>query len=212
MERERPDRSSTDRAWTALVRAMQASLLVALLVGIWSRRVGLLVNAGASLAVTFAPALVRRRFGVSVAPGLAVWLALAPTLHAGGVVFGLYEGPGWDYLTHTVSASVAAAVGYTLVRTFDRHSGAVELPARFTFAFVLLFTMAAGVAWEVLEFGLQAAVPGASIQRGLADTMVDLLFDLAGGLVVATLGTAYLEGLAGQLAATLAPPDEGDRR
>jgi uncharacterized membrane protein YjdF len=70
------------------------------------------------------------------------------------------------------------------------------------FVFILLFVMAFGVAWEVLEFTITLtaeATGNATIltQFGLSDTMLDLVFDTIGAVIVAIWGTAYLTGVVG---------------
>jgi hypothetical protein len=99
---------------------------------------------------------------------------------------------------------VVAAAGYTTVRAIDEHSEEVYLPWQFTFVFVLLFVVAFGVLWEVIEFavgGVGALLGGGSIltQYGLDDTLLDLVFDIVGGVVVALWGTAYLGDVVGAL-------------
>jgi uncharacterized membrane protein YjdF len=115
----------------------------------------------------------------------------------------------WDHLTHALSASIVAAVGYTTARALDEHSDAIHLPARFTFVFVLLFVLAFGVFWEVIEFlvSLLAAAAGADsvlTQYGLEDTLLDLVFNTAGAVVVALWGTAHLSDVIGAVEDRLA--------
>jgi hypothetical protein len=65
--------------------------------------------------------------------------------------------------------------------------------------FILLFVLAFGVFWEVIEFavGGLGTVLGATVltQYGIEDTMLDLVFDLIGAVVVATWGGARLSGV-----------------
>ena len=110
--------------------------------------------------------------------------------------------PGWDHLTHTLSSSIVAAAGYTTARAFDEHSEMVRLPPQFTFAFILVVTLAFGVFWEVIEFAIGeiAALTGDGAvltQYGLRDTMLDLVFDTVGAVVVAVWGTAHLTDVVG---------------
>ena len=51
-------------------------------------------------------------------------------------------------------------------------------------AFILTFTLAAGVVWEIYEFTCDQ-VFGTDLQHGNIDTMVDLIVDLIGALIVA---------------------------
>jgi hypothetical protein len=74
--------------------------------------------------------------------------------------------------------------------------------------FILLFVLAFGVFWEVVEFGLTVAADRLGtgsllVQYGLEDTMLDLLFDTLGGLVVAAWGTAHLTDVVGALSERL---------
>jgi len=63
------------------------------------------------------------------------------------------------------------------------------------------------VAWEIIEFGARlfanvAGVDALLVQYGLEDTMLDLLFDALGAVVVAVVGTDGLEGTVEELRAT----------
>jgi hypothetical protein len=64
----------------------------------------------------------------------------------------------------------------------------------------VLFTVGLGVFWEVLEFVARelADVVGVEpvlVQYGLADTVVDLVFDMVGAVLVALFGTNELSDL-----------------
>ncbi|MFC4553105.1 MULTISPECIES: hypothetical protein [Halorussus] len=198
-----------------LVRAMEFGLLGVLLVGLWRRNLGIVVNAAVGLAVTQLPAVLERDYQLTLGPGLTLWITAAVFLHAVGTVplpgvdASAYQSLWWyDHVTHTLSSSVVAAAGYAAARAVDEYSVDVHLTSGFLFAYLLLFVMAFGVVWELVEFftGLAAAslgVPRILTQYGLGDTMLDLVFDAAGALVVAAAGTAVLSGVAEQLAGLL---------
>jgi hypothetical protein len=193
-----------------LSRVLQLVLVGLLFIGLDRGSMGIVVNAAVALGVTYLPAILERDYNIPMDAGLTLWITLAVFLHALGTV-GLPGGtafyrtvPWWDHLTHTLSSSVVAAAGYATVRAIDEHTEAVYLPGRFVFVFILLFVMAFGVFWEVIEFalgGLGAMLGGGSIltQYGLSDTMLDLLFDALGGLIVAVWGGAYLSDVTGAL-------------
>lgn len=186
---------------------MEVSLVGLLFVGLDRGSAGIVVNAGVALAVTQLPAVLERDYGVQIDPGIVLWLTTAVFLHALGTVgpFGtetsFYRSVWWwDHLTHALSSSVVAGVGYAVVRAVDVHSDEVVLPRRFMLAFLPVFVVAFGVLWEVVEFllGELAALSGTGsvlTQYGLHDTMLDLAFDLVGAVVVAVWGTAHLSGL-----------------
>ncbi len=199
-------------------RQKQASYVMeVLLVGIVSVGVvrgstGVIVNAGVALLVTQIPPILERDYDIPMDPALTLWITSAVFLHAVGVL-GL---PGseanfyvtiwwWDHVTHALSSSVVAAVGYATARALDVHSDEVHLPPKFMFVYILLFVLAFGVLWEVIEFALGelARLTGNAAvltQHGLTDSMLDLVFDTIGAVVVAGWGTAHLTGVSGYIA------------
>jgi hypothetical protein len=180
-------------------------------IGLDRGNTGIIVNTAIGLAVAQLPPLLERDYGIAMDPALTLWLTTAVFLHAVGTV-GL---PGstvnfyrsvwwWDHLTHALSSSVVAGAGYATARALDRHSESIYLPPKYMFVFLLLFVMAFGVFWEVIEFSLTLAAErlgGQTIltQYGLDDTMLDLVFDAAGATVVAVWGTAHLTDVGGML-------------
>ena len=194
---------------------MQVGLVGMLFIGLDRLNLGIVVNATVGLAVVQLPAILERDYQIPMDPALTLWISSAVFLHALGTVgipgsqYSFYQTLWWwDHLTHALSASVVAAAGYATVRAVDRHNDRIHLPPRFTFVFVLLITIAFGVFWEVVEFAIAeaAALTGSTsvlTQYGLADTMLDLVFDVIGAVIVATWGTVYLSDVVGALTARL---------
>ncbi|WP_313695270.1 hypothetical protein [Halorarum halobium] len=204
-----------EREWT-LVRLLQLCMLGIFLLGLVNRDPGIMVNAGAGLLVSLLPAALERNYGFTVDVGLVLWIAVAMFLHAFGTVplpgldfSTLYGGTWWwDHLTHALSASLVVGVAYTGARALDEHSEAIALPPRFLALYLLVFVLAFGVVWELLEFYISVAsgvIGGEAVltQYGLEDTVLDIVYDSVGGLVVAVVGTAHLTGVVDQLAARL---------
>ncbi|AWB27492.1 hypothetical protein [Halococcoides cellulosivorans] len=199
----RPDwlRLSADQQ-RRLTWLMQVVMVGLLFVGLERGSVAIVVNVAIGLAVIQIPSVLERDPSVAMDPRLTLWITTAVFLHSVGAVglpggSGLYKSvPYWDSITHTLSSSIVAAVGYATTRAIDEHTDRVRLPDRFVFVFVLLFVMAFGVAWEVMEFTTSraaTALGGAPVltQYGIDDTMTDLLFNTAGALIVAALGSVY---------------------
>lgn len=181
---------------TNLFRGIQALIAAIVAYGLVVGKFVLVVNGVLGLATTLLPWALARYASISVDRTLALWIATAVLLHTLGMA-GPYEVIWWwDHLTHTLSAALLASVGYALARALDEHSASLSLPADFLFLYVILFTMAAGVAWEVIEFAgrMLARSSGQQpllIQYGLQDTVLDLLFDGVGAVVVGLLGQRW---------------------
>lgn len=194
----------SDQQQRLAVQAMQYALFGMIAVGFYTGSPGVMINAGVGFLVTYIPAILERDYDIPMDPALVLWITTAVFLHA----FGTLGLPGdvqnpyrtiwwWDHMTHSFSASLVAAAGYVTVRGLDEHTDAVSFPPRFVFVFILLFTVAFGVFWEVIEFalGLYAQATGSDgilTQYGIEDTMKDLLFNTLGGIVVGVWGTAHL--------------------
>jgi hypothetical protein len=196
---------------------MQTAIVGILFVGLWSRNIAVVVNAVLALGVTFLPAVLERDWDFPLDTGLTLWITTAVLLHAIGML-GLYGTVSWwDHLTHTLSATVVAGVGYATARAVDEHSDAVYFPPRFMFVYVLLFTLAFGVFWEVLEFGVHGlsnalGIDAVLVQYSLEDTVVDLIFDTVGAVLVALFGTPTLRSVVETLTTRLAEQSSDDVR
>ena len=121
---------------------MQSVIAVILVVGLWERSIAVVVNASLALAITFLPAFLRRDWDVHLGTGLTLWVTLAVLLHTIGMLGFYVSLSWWDHVTHTLSATVVAGVGYATARAVDEHTDAIYLPPRFLFVYILLFTMA----------------------------------------------------------------------
>lgn len=192
----------------ALVRAMQIVLVVILGYGLVIQDLPVITNAALAIVVTFIPAMLRRNYALPIEPGLALWVASAVFLHTLGTV-ALYDAIGpYDHLTHTLSASVVAAAGYATLRAIHIHDRSIHFPPWAMFAFLIAFILAIGVIWEIFEFvadqgALLLGLDPVLAQHGIDDTIVDMIFNVLGSIVVATWGTLYLVELSDELAALL---------
>ena len=190
------------------VRAMQALLAAITLYALVTFNWGLVINAGVSFLITFLPGYLKDDFRLPMNAGLALWITGAVFLHAVGAL-GPYEWFGWyDSVTHALSASIVAGAGYTTARALDVHYDKLTIPPEYMFGFVLVFVLAFGVLWEILEFasgGAAAALGGEAVlaQRGTSDIVFDLFYNTLGGVLVAALGAARLGPLADALAGQL---------
>lgn len=193
-----------------LSRVMQFLLIAIVLIGVYVGNTGIIVNGLVGVLVTFLPAFLKKKHDLVMDPALVLWITSAVFLHALGTValpgsLSFYRTLSWwDHMTHALSSSVVAAGGYAAVRALDSHHDEINLPRKFMFAFILVFVLAFGVIWELIEFGLagMADILGSETvitQYGLEDTMKDIVFNTAGGILVAIFGEIYLLGIVEQI-------------
>jgi uncharacterized membrane protein YjdF len=189
------------RTQRRLTRGMQVLLVGIVVYGFAYGQPKAITNGGLGLFVTFVPALVERNYDIPLDPWLGVWITSAVFLHTLGSAWFYAQIPWWDHLTHALSASLIAGAGYTTLRAIDLHSDEIHIPSRFAFVFILVVVLAFGVVWELFEFGLDIVADETGIQMPLAqygidDTVLDLMYNSVGALIVAVFGQAHLSGVA----------------
>ncbi|MFO8007239.1 MAG: hypothetical protein R6V05_05820 [Candidatus Brocadiia bacterium] len=110
-----------------------------------------------------------------------------------GSIHGYYERFWWwDVVLHTSSGFLLGILGFLLVYALNRHESIeLHMTPVFVALFAFAFAMAVGALWEVFEFGMDELL-GYYMQKGLTDTMWDLIVDAAGALVMAASGYVYM--------------------
>ena len=189
------------RTQRRLTRGMQILLGAIVVYGVLYGQPKAITNGGLGLFVTFVPALVERNYDIPLDPWLGVWITSAVFLHTLGSAWFYAQIMWWDHLTHALSASLIAGAGYTTLRAIDLHSEEIHIPSRFAFVFILVVVLAFGVVWELFEFGLDIVADETGIsmplaQYGIDDTVLDLMYNSVGALIVAIFGQAHLSGVA----------------
>ena len=180
---------------------MQILLVTIVVYGLSAGQPKAVTNGGIGLGVTLLPAILRRNYQFSLDPWLGLWITTAVFLHTLGSA-GLYaQFSWWDSMTHALSASLVAGVGYTAVRVIDLHNEKIHLPKQCVFVYLFIVVLAFGVIWELFEFALDllSAETGLTMpldQHGLDDTVVHMLYNSLGALLIALFGQAHLPGLA----------------
>lgn len=206
LARRRPSAATQAR----LSRLMQVALVGLAVSGLYTNSPKVVTNSAVALGVTFLPSLFERNYEVTIDPWLALWVTAAVFLHSLGS-WGLYGSIGWwDHVTHALSATLVAGVGYITVRSIDAHHDEISLPREFVFVYIVCFVIAFGVLWELFEFGLDIVRNRTGLemplaQVGLDDTIKDFVFNTIGAVLVATWGHAHLTGLAESIAERFRP-------
>ena len=200
-------------AVTIGVFVLRTALLVALLESIRRRNVAAAVNTTVALLAAVLPDVVElvvlddAATGVHFPPALSFWIAAAGFLHALGML-GLYDATRWwDHVTHAVSAGLVAALIYAgLSVSVAVADDVLPLPGGVV-GTTVLYTMAVGVFWELIELAGRDAAERLGIEPilvhyGWRDTVLDLAFDLVGAVLVVTLYPEAFVALAEQFPRT----------
>lgn len=101
-----------------------------------------------------------------------------------GMQAGLYETSIlYDKVVHVLGSSAVAAI---LLITIQRYCGRlrIKLPLVLVAVLVLGGTLSVGVLWEIFEYAIDTTGLFRS-QRGLHDTMIDLIADALGAILTA---------------------------
>ena len=184
-----------------LTGAMQVLLAAIVAYGFLAGEQKAISNGIIAFLVTLIPAALERRYDLPLDPWLALWITSAVFLHTVGSAGFYARIEWWDHVTHSLSASLVAAVGYTTLRAVDLHSDEIRIPPRFSFVFIVVVVLAFGVLWELFEFALDIVATETGIdmplaQHGLDDTVPDLTYNTAGAVLVGLFGQAHLSGVA----------------
>ncbi len=115
-------------------------------------------------------------------PWLSLWLAIWFTSHLVGMRYGLYtQSSMFDKAMHAIITGGFVVMWITWMR--PALAGSQLDPDRTGWGLLLLallFTLATAALWEIFEFGIDQTGMFRA-QRGLDDTMLDMIAALAGG-------------------------------
>lgn len=182
--------------------ALQAILAAEVLVALWRQQWFVAFITTGIVVITLVPLLLERRFRVHIPPQfqlLAIAFVFASLFL--GEVHGYYTRFWWwDIALHTMSGFLLGVVGFLLVYLLNETEEiGVHMKAGFVAFFAFLFSLGIGALWEIFEFAMDTFF-GMNMQKtmfedasGLTDTMIDLVVDGAGALVVALFGYHHLK-------------------
>lgn len=178
--------------YLALV-ALTAGIIGILLIGLQRQNIPAAVNALVSLLLSLVPVLIdvvnwfAFDRGIALGPELPLAIALIGLLHSYGMLGPYDEIWWWDHLTHTLAAGLIATLIYSAL------TATLSVSAPLIGVLTVLFTLALGIFWELIElaareFGKRHDIEPVLVHYGLRDTILDLFFDLLGAMAVVVLG------------------------
>lgn len=146
-----------------------------------------------SVILSLIPSLVERSYKVTLPFELDLLITLSIFLNT-------FMGEGmefykkvrlYDKALHIYGSAVVGLLAFVVVYTLN-YTRKVRLSLPLIGFFTVTFAMAMGGIWEIMEFTVDSLF-GTTTQDGLADTMWDLVNDLAGGLITAAIGMLYIK-------------------
>jgi hypothetical protein len=177
--------------------AMQGLILLEGIYGLSIRNPSIIVTSFIGFFMTCIPYLIGRKIQVTLPWEVNFLIAFAIFLHVAGYSQHLYIllYPYYDKFAHFVSSITVAVLAFVSILLINRFS-CTKLHRWQIFFYIVIFTMAIGAFWEIYEY-LMDTFLGAyltkSLQHGLDDTMIDLILDLLGGIVIGFFGVWYIE-------------------
>ena len=177
--------------------AMQGLILLEGIYGLSIRDPSIIVTSFIGFFMTCIPYLIGRRVQVTLPWEVNFLIAFAIFLHVAGYSQHLYLllYPYYDKFAHFISSITVAVLAFVSILLINRFS-CQNFHRWQIFFYILIFTMAIGAFWEIYEY-LMDTFLGAyltkSLQHGLDDTMIDLILDLLGGVVIGFFGAWYIE-------------------
>lgn len=171
------------------------ALLIAALGAAIEGRFSLVFVALVTLGLSMLPSLVAKWAAIHVPRSFmaAVVIFVGATIFLGEVYDFYNRFWWWDVAMHGGSAIGFGLIGFVLVFMMFQGDRFAAPPGAIAF-FAFCFALAIGAMWEVFEFSMDQLF-GLNMQKsGLLDTMADLIVDMGGALIGASMGYAYLRG------------------
>ena len=175
-----------------LAYILQGLILLAAASSILAGEYFLGLAATSAFLMAAAPALMARNLRFCLPWEINVLIAASFYIHVMGHVGEYYVtlAPYYDKLAHLVASITVGFIAFFLTLLAE-HRGEIRLTGSAIVLFILTSTLAAGVVWEIYEFAVDQ-VFGIGLQFDNTDTMLDLIFDLTGGAIVAVFAALVL--------------------
>ncbi len=145
-----------------------------------------------AIGVSLVPSIVERNYRIHLPFELDLLITLALFLHTFmGEWLMFYEKVWlWDKILHLYGTGVISLLAFMLVYSLH-YTRKLRLTIPFIGFFTVIFAVAMGAMWEILEFWVDN-VFAKQMQKGLADTMWDMIYDAVAGVITATMGMLYV--------------------
>lgn len=99
-----------------------------------------------------------------------------------GSIVGLYGNGWWDTFLHLLSGIFLVFLGFDFFSRLDDDIR-TEIPKRFLFVYIVVFSMAGAALWEMYELTSDVVLNTTMQGNGNDDTMVDIIVGSLGGIL-----------------------------
>lgn len=185
-----------------LTTLLRTILLAGVIGAIWEQQWFNAVIISGIILITLLPELLAKRFNVVIPAEFQLFTIafVFASLFLGEVHNYYTRFWWWDIVLHTSSGFLLGIIGFLLVYVLNETEH-IRLNMRpgFVAFFAFLFALGVGVFWEVFEFtadnlfGTTMQKPMLGDSSGLTDTMLDLIVDAIGALLISFVGYGYLK-------------------
>ena len=186
---------SAEKLHNAIGYLLQAAIFIGLVFSIIEKNYFNSFLLTAILFLTFLPAIFSKRYQIGIPSefNIAIIIFIFASTFL-GEIYGYYRVIWWwDIVLHGSSAFLLGIVGFLLVYVLNKQPKIpLHLKPGFIALFAFVFAFSIGALWEIIEFGIDL-LTNYGMQHGLFDTMMDLVLDAGGALVVAVLGYLALK-------------------
>ena len=163
----------------------------------------MLLQCCVGLLAMLIPNILRRTIRLNIPSVMLIMYAvfLYCAIYLGEVRNFYFTMPHWDTILHTFSGVALGALGFSLVSILNKSESLhLHLSPVFVALFAFSFAVSLGVIWEIYEFFTDSllntnmqkfALESGELlvgQAALADTMKDLIVDMAGAFVMSVIG------------------------
>lgn len=167
--------------------SIRCAIIAVFIIGVRRRNPGAVVNAAFAYFGTYVPDAAERLSAVEFRPWQRLYLATAMLLHAIGMLGPYDDIRGWDHVTHTLSASIVGGATFVSAKRRGKDPRALTLGS----------VVALGVLWEIIEYLIHTTANRLGVEPILVfysreDTVLDLVFNLVGALLVILFGNRCL--------------------
>ena len=175
----------------AILNMIRVLLVVGFLEALYYNRTLVLVISLIGFVITFIPSVL----GKIVGRKIPAEFELIVILFIYGILFlaevrGLFDFLWWDVVLNLLASIALGLVGITIAYVLQKEEVMDASPFVIVFL-AFCFSFAVGGLWEIFEYSLDGLL-GTTLQKGMQDTMMDLVVNAIGAFFVSLVGFFYI--------------------